>query len=292
MGAMTDMPANNTLVSAWTRTRNALTAAGVASPVFDARLLVERATGVTRLDILTDPHRPVAADAMARLEALAARRVAREPLAYILGHAAFWSLNFGVSPAVLTPRPDTETVVHAALAGVPEDKPCRVLDLGAGSGIILLSILHARPLARGVGIDASPEALAIAAANAKALGLEARATFQVGDWGVGVEGPFDLVVSNPPYIATHEIDALEPEVAVHEPRLALDGGPDGLDAYRRLMPDVTRLLKPGGRFALEIGQGQGEAVIALARAAGLDPELVRPDLTGIGRVVVGARPAG
>ena len=295
MGAMTDAPANDapdgdTLVSAWARTRNTLTAAGVASPVFDARLLVEAAAGVVRLDILTDPYRKVAPDAVARLDALAARRAAREPLAYILGRASFWSLDFAVNAAVLTPRPDTETVVHAALAGLPEDAPTRVLDLGAGSGVILLSILHARPLAQGVGVDKSPEAVAVARANAETLGLDGRARFVVGDWGAGLDGSFDAVVSNPPYIASAEIAGLEPEVAVHEPRLALDGGADGLHAYRKLMPDVFRLLRPGGRFALEIGLGQGDAVSALARAAGLDPELVRPDLTGIGRVVVGARP--
>ena len=296
MGAMTDASApatpkpTDTLVAAWTRTRDVLKAAGVASPAYDARQLVEAAVGVVRLDILTDPYRQVAPEAGARLDALAARRAGREPLAYILGHAAFWSLDFAVGPAVLTPRPDSETVVHAALAALPEDASARVLDLGTGSGILLLSILHARPLAEGVGIDASPAALAVARANAVALGLENRAGFAASDWGAGLAGPFDLVVSNPPYIATAEIDGLDPEVAVHEPRMALDGGDDGLDAYRRLMPDVFRLLAPGGRFALEIGQGQGDAVIAIARAAGLEPELVRPDLTGIGRVVVGARP--
>ncbi len=290
MGAMTDTPAA-TLVSAWTRTRNQLRAAGVTSPVFDARLLVEAAFGVARLDILTDPHRAVDAAALARLDGLAARRVAREPLAYILGRTEFWSLPFAVSDAVLTPRPDTETVVHAAVAALPEDIPVRVLDLGAGSGVILLSILHVRPLAEGIGVDASEAALDIARANATALGLDARVRFVKGDWGAGIEGAFDLVVSNPPYIASAEIETLEPEVAIHEPRLALDGGPDGLDAYRRLMPDVARLLRPGGRFALEIGQGQGDDVIAIARAAGLVPEAVRPDLTGVGRVVIGAKPA-
>ena len=288
MGAMTEATAM-TLVSAWTRTRNLLKAAGVASPVFDARLLVELATGVSRLDILTDPHREIPAEGVARLEALAARRAAREPLAYILGRTEFWSLPFGVTDAVLTPRPDTETVVHAALAALPEDMPVRVLDLGVGSGVILLSILHARPLAQGVGVDASAAALEVARQNAAALALDARARLITGNWGAGLEGTFDLVVSNPPYIATAEIETLDPEVAVHEPRLALDGGVDGLAAYRALMPDIFRLLRPGGRFVLEIGRGQGDDVMALARAAGLAPEGVRPDLTGIARVVIGAR---
>lgn len=284
MGAMT-----LTLVSAWTKARRALEAAGVDSPVFDARLLLETAAEVVRLDILTDPHRAISEEAGARLDALVARRVAREPLAYILGKQAFWSLDFAVGPAVLTPRPDTETVVTAALAALPEDAPARVLDLGVGSGAILLSILSARPLATGLGVDASPEALVFAQANAEALGLQDRVVMAHGDWGVGVAGPFDLVVSNPPYIVSAEIAGLQPEVSVHEPRLALDGGGDGLDAYRRLWPDVARLLKPGGRFAVEIGLGQGPDVSALATEAGLEVEAVKPDLTGIGRVVLGQK---
>jgi release factor glutamine methyltransferase len=284
MGAMT-----LTLVAAWTKARRALEAAGVDLPVFDARLLVEAAAEVKRLDILTDPHRLVSAEAAARLDALVARRAAREPLAYILGTKAFWSLDFAVGPAVLTPRPDTETVVEAALAALPADRAVRVLDLGVGSGAILLSILSALPLAAGVGVDASPEALVFAKANAVALGLADRAVLLHGDWGAGVEGPFDLVVSNPPYIPTGEIAGLEPEVSVHEPRLALDGGTDGLDAYRRLWPDVARLLMPGGRFAVEIGKGQGADVSALARAAGLEVEAIKHDLAGIGRVILGRK---
>jgi release factor glutamine methyltransferase len=285
MGAMT-----LTLVSAWTKARRTLEASGVDLPVFDARLLLEAATGVSRLDILTDPHRAVADDDGARLDALVARRAAREPIAYILGKKAFYSLDFAVGPAVLTPRPDTEMVVEAALAALAEDVPAEVLDLGVGSGAILLSILSARPEAAGIGVDASPDALVFAESNAAALGLSSRATFVHGDWGAGVSGPFDLIVSNPPYIPSGDIAGLEPEVSVHEPRLALDGGEDGLEAYRRLWPDVARLLKPGGRFCVEIGAGQGPDVTALARAAGLEVEAIKPDLAGIGRVVLGRRP--
>lgn len=287
---MADPLIQDTLVAAWTRTRNALKAAGVASPVLDARMLVEAAAGVTRLDIVTDPYRVVDADARATLDALTARRAAREPLAYILGVREFWSLSLAVSPAVLTPRPETETVVDAALAALPAESPARVLDLGTGSGAILLALLKERPAATGVGVDRSPAALAVAQANATALGLGARVTFLEGDWGQGLEGPFDVVVSNPPYIVAGEIDGLAPEVARHEPRLALDGGPDGLDAYRALLPDVARLLRPGGRFMLEIGRGQDGDVLALARAAGLEPEAVKPDLAGVGRVVLGHKP--
>lgn len=285
MGAMT-----LTLVSAWTKARRALEAAGVELPVFDARLLLEAATGVARLDILTDPHRPVSAEAAARLDALVARRAAREPVAYILGKKAFYALDFAVGPAVLTPRPDTEMVVEAALSALPKDAPARVLDLGVGSGAILLSILSARPQASGVGVDASPDAIVFAEANAAALGLTSRAVMHHGDWGEGIEGPFDLIVSNPPYIRSGDIAGLAPEVSVHEPRLALDGGEDGLAAYRRLWPDVARLLKPGGRFCVEIGAGQGPDVSTLARSAGLEVEAIKPDLAGIGRVVLGRRP--
>lgn len=280
-----------TLVSAWGRTRDALKTAGVDSPVMDARLLVEAAAGVARLDIVTDPQRPVSDDAMARLAALTARRVAREPLAYILGRKAFWSLNLAVTPAVLTPRPETEAVVEAGLAALGADAPVRVLDLGVGSGAILFAILAERPMAQGIGVDVSDAALAVARANAASLGLGARAQLLSGDWGEGLSGSFDLIVSNPPYIASAEIDGLEPEVR-HEPRGALDGGADGLDAYRRIAPDLARLLAPGGRFALEIGQGQGPDVMALLRAAGLEPDGLRPDLAGIGRVVTGGRRAG
>jgi release factor glutamine methyltransferase len=282
---------NLTLVAAWTKARRALEGAGVTLPVFDARLLLEAAAEVSRLDILTDPHRAIDEAAVARFDAMIARRVAREPVAYILGKKAFYSLDFAVGPAVLTPRPDTEMVVEAALAALPEGDAVRILDLGVGSGAILLSILAARAKATGLGIDASPDALVFAESNAAALGLSDRAVFAHGDWGAGVDGRFDLIVSNPPYIRAAEIEGLEPEVSVHEPRLALDGGADGLDAYRRLWPDVARLLKPGGRFAVEIGEGQGPDVSDLARTAGLDVEAIKPDLAGIGRVVLGHKPA-
>lgn len=285
MGAMT-----LTLVSAWTKARRTLEAAGVDLPVFDARLLLEAATGVARLDILTDPHRAISDEAGAALDALVARRAKREPIAYILGKKAFYALDFAVGPAVLTPRPDTEMVVEAALAALPEGQAADVLDLGVGSGAILLSVLASRPEAKGLGVDASPDALVFAESNAAALGLSDRATFVHGDWGDGVEGPFDLIVSNPPYIRSDDIAGLEPEVSVHEPHLALDGGGDGLDAYRRLWPDVARLLKPGGRFCVEIGAGQGPEVSALAKAAGLEVDAIKPDLAGIGRVVLGCRP--
>lgn len=283
-------PAAPTLVSAWTLTRNKLKAAGISTPVLDARALVEAATGVARLDILTDPYRPVAPAALEQLAALTARRAAREPLAYILGRRDFWSLTLSVTPDVLVPRPETETVVEAVLAAFAEQEAFSLLDLGVGSGAILLAVLSARPHATGTGVDASEGALAIAAANARRIGLADRVQLLRGDWGAALDGVYDAIVSNPPYIESEVIETLDPEVARHEPRLALDGGADGLEAYRRLLPDIARLLRRGGRFALEIGQGQEGAVIALAKAAGLVPEAVRPDLAGIGRVVTGVRP--
>lgn len=278
-----------TLVAAWTRARRALEAAGISTPVLDARALVEAATGVQRLEILTDPHRPIDETAFERLDALTARRAAREPLAYVMGVKEFWSMPLEVGPAVLCPRPETETLVHAALAAIGPDEPASLLDLGTGSGAILLAILKERPNVRGVGLDRSEDALRVAERNADRLGLAERAHFVGGDWGEGLEGPFDLIVSNPPYIVGGEIDALEPEVSQWEPRLALDGGDDGLAAYRVIARDLARLLRPGGRFALEIGLGQEGAVAEILRAERLHPEAPVADLAGVNRVVPGRK---
>lgn len=279
-----------TLVSAWARTRDALMAAGVDSPVLDARALVEAAVGVRRLDILTDPHRKVSEAATARLDAFVARRAAREPLAYILGRQGFWTLDLEVDPAVLVPRADTEAVVligRELLAGAAAP---RILDLGAGSGAILLALLAERADASGLGIDRSGPAVELARRNAAQAGLADRAAFQLGDWAHGIAEAFDLLVSNPPYVRTGDIDGLAPEVARYEPRAALDGGPDGLDAFRALAPQVRDRLKPGGGFALEVGIGQAGAAAGLLAAAGLAVLGVRPDLSGIDRVVYGRRP--
>lgn len=281
----------NTLVSSWTAARKRLEAIeGVDTPTFEARLLVEAATGVSRLEILTDPHRPVTDEVFARLEAMLARRQAREPVSHILGHKDFWTLRLQVSPAVLTPRPETEVLVKTALEIAPAR--ARVLDLGTGSGAILLALLSERADARGVGVDKSEAALAVARANAAALGFENRVQWRHGDWGEGLQGPFDLIVSNPPYVRTGAIALLAPEVSKYEPHIALDGGADGLDAYRLILRDLHRLLAPDGRWAVEVGAGQAEAVWALADQAGLSPGGVREDLAGIGRVVWGDRGEG
>ncbi len=281
---------SGTLVEAWTAARERLKAAGVDSPVMDARLLVEAATGTTRADIITDPRRVLTQGQIDAVEAVIARRERREPISHILGRKGFWKVMLRVTPDVLTPRPDTELLVSTALEAFPEPARFNLLDLGVGSGAVMLAILAERPAAKGLGIDISEEALAVARDNAASLGLEGRAAFLRSDWTAGLgEDGFDLVVSNPPYIATAVIDTLEPEVRDHEPRVALDGGADGLDAYRLLAPEILRVLKPGGRFAVEIGFDQGAAVTALFAAAGADALRLLKDLAGLDRVVAGSK---
>ncbi|HWE98553.1 MAG TPA: peptide chain release factor N(5)-glutamine methyltransferase, partial [Caulobacteraceae bacterium] len=261
-------------------------------PVIDARLLVEAAAEASRTDIIADPHRVLSDAQAATLDDYVARRERREPVSHILGRKGFWKIMLAVNSHVLTPRPDTETVVERALRHLPEDRAVSVLDLGVGSGAILLSILAERPAAKGLGVDVSEEALAVARENAANLGLAGRTVLLRGDWTTGLgDASFDLVVSNPPYIPSGDIAGLEPEVRDHEPRLALDGGPDGLDAYRLLAPEIMRVLKPGGRFAVEIGHDQSAAVEALFKAAGATHIETAMDLANRDRVVLGAKPA-
>jgi release factor glutamine methyltransferase len=212
-------------------------------------------------------------------------------MAYILGEREFWGLPFKVTPAVLVPRPDSETVIEAVLSLMPDRvRPWRILDLGTGSGCLLLTLLREYPEASGVGLDASPEALEVAQENARALGLVDRATLQSGDWRSSgwfdrAGGSFDLVVSNPPYIQSGVIGGLMPEVGRYEPRLALDGGRDGLDAYRAIAAGVPGLLVAGGRLAVEVGEGQAPEIERLFTHVGLAPAGRWRDLGGIERVV-------
>ncbi|HYD85853.1 MAG TPA: peptide chain release factor N(5)-glutamine methyltransferase [Vitreimonas sp.] len=280
-----------TLVSLWTDLRKRLEAAGVDTPVIDARLLLEAGAGVQRLDIVTDPRRSLSDAQVAAVEALALRRLDREPIGHILGRKAFWTLDLEVNADVLSPRPETELLVETALEILPKDKRARVLDLGVGSGAILLAILAERPFATGVGVDISDAALAVAKRNAEKLGFADRLELRSANWCEGLAHTFDLVVSNPPYIPTADIEGLEPEVARFEPRPALDGGADGLDAYRIIIAALPRLLAPYGAFAFEVGRGQADAVQALAQAGGLATETPRLDLAGIARVVAGRRAA-
>ncbi len=279
-----------TLLSAWTGAKQRLKAAGVDSPVIDARLLVQAAAGATRTDIVSDPYRPLSADQSAELDRLLIRRERREPISHILGVKGFWKIMLRVTPEVLTPRPETETILDVVLELYAQAARFSVLDLGVGSGAILLAILTERPGAMGLGVDVSEEALAVARENAANLGLAGRAALLRGDWTAGLadEG-FDLVVSNPPYIRSGDLAGLDPEVRDHEPRLALDGGPDGLTAYRRLAEEIPRVLRPGGRFALEIGWDQGAAVAALFTDAGAQGVRIVRDLGDRDRVVTGMK---
>jgi release factor glutamine methyltransferase len=268
-----------------------LQAAGIEDPRREAWLLLSAATGRSRAELVAGAVDHLSPAEDERLAALAARRLRREPMAYILGCREFWSLPFQVGPAVLVPRPETETVVEAALASVADRAArLRILDLGTGSGCLLLALLSELPHASGLGIDRSAAALAIARANAERLGLATRASFREGDWGAGLAGPFDLVVSNPPYVAGVDAAALAPEVRAFEPREALFAGADGLDAFRALAPDCARLLTADGVACLEIGQDQGGAVEAIMRRHGLRLAGSRPDLAGIERCLI-LRPA-
>jgi len=268
-----------------------LAAAGVADPGRDARLLVAQAAGVSADRLTLHLDQPLDAPAAARLEGFLAARAARQPMAQILGWRDFWRHRFQVTRDVLDPRPETETLVAAAL----EAPFARVLDLGTGSGAILLSLLAERPGATGLGTDLSDAALAVAQANARALGLAGRAAFRRADWFAGVAGGegarFDLIVSNPPYIAADEMAALSPEVRDWEPHLALTPGGDGLAAYRALAAGAAAHLAPGGRLLIEIGPTQGPAVMALMAAAGLARLDLRRDLDGRARVVLAQHPA-
>ncbi len=279
-----------TLLQAWQTAKKRLEAVGLTGPVIDARLLVEAAADATRTDIVTDPHRPLTPEQAATLDDYVRRREHREPVSHILGRKGFWKIMLQVTPDVLTPRPDTESILDVVLPAFPEGQAFSILDLGVGSGAILLAILAERPAARGLGVDVSEEALAVARDNAAHLGLASRVALLRGDWTQGLgDDTFDLVVSNPPYIASAVIETLEPEVRDHEPRIALDGGADGLDHYRVLAPQILRVLKPGGRFAVEIGYDQKDAVEALFREAGATQVATTRDLGDRDRVVAGAK---
>lgn len=269
----------------------ALTAAGIDNARFEARLLLSHATGMTVEQLIARGPDPAPAMVETALRELTARRVRREPMAYILGEREFWGLPFKVSAAVLVPRPDSETLIEAVLGLFPDrGRPLRIADLGLGSGCLLLTLLREYPQASGVGIDASPEALEMARLNAGALGVASRARLEAGDWREAgwagrLGGPFDLLVSNPPYIESATVDGLMPEVARYEPRLALDGGDDGLAAYRIIAREAPRLVVPGGWAVVEGGEGQAAEIAALFAAVGFTPGLPRQDLGGVDRVV-------
>ncbi|GHE55487.1 release factor glutamine methyltransferase [Camelimonas fluminis] len=259
-----------------------------------ARILFAGVLGLDLVQIIARPEAPLSGDERALLRAAAERCLAGEPPGRVLGRRAFWGMEFRLGPDTLEPRPDTETLVETALARLDLQKagnPLQILDLGTGTGCILIALLSELPGAFGVGVDLAPGAAAIARDNALANGVGERSGFMAGDWTEAIAtGLFDLVVSNPPYIESHALAGLDAGVRLHDPVLALDGGPDGLAPYRLLAPQAMRLLRPGGVAAFEVGAGQAADVAALMRVAGFAATQVAADLAGVMRVVSGVRP--
>lgn len=275
-----------TLAEALAAAARTLEAAEVEAPRREARLLLTHATGLDLAAQLRHSGDPMPSSDFA---ALVARRAAREPMALITGGQGFWSLDLAVSAATLIPRADSEALIEAALALRPDRAVARILDLGTGTGCLLLAALTEFPDAWGLGVDLSPAAVALARRNAAALGLAHRTAFIAGDWAAAVDARFDLVLANPPYIPTAEIAGLMEEVALHEPRSALDGGGDGLDAYRRIVAALPALLTQEGAAILELGIGQAEAVAGLARGVGLHVHPPYLDLAGVERACVATK---
>jgi release factor glutamine methyltransferase len=263
-----------------------LKAAGLESPAFEARALISGVLDLSREEMLAHPERPIAPAEEARLGDALTRRAAGEPLARITGLREFWSLPIRLGPDTLVPRPETETVVEAVLDHVADrNRDYSILDLGTGSGCILMALLAELPNARGFGVDRAEGCLEVAAENARRLEFSDRACFAAGDWGRGLAGGFDVIVANPPYIARGERAALPVEVRDFDPDLALFAGPDGLDAYRALAPDCARLLAPDGIGVVEIGAGQAEAIARIFKDSRLLVGLPRRDLAGRARAL-------
>ena len=269
------------------RAARTLAAAGVENAPREARRLAELALRAGPAEVFARRPSPLAPEEDAAFSRLLARRAARVPFARLAGEREFWSLSFRLVAATLVPRPETETLIEAALGRLSErGAGWRVLDLGTGSGCLLLALMSELPRASGLGVDANRAALDCARGNAARLGMAARTDWRQGDWAAGLEGPFDVVLANPPYVAEREWETLQPEVREHDPKLALVAGADGLAAYRRILPELPRLLARGGFACLEIGAGQAEAVGLLAAEAGLRVVEIRRDLAEIERCVV------
>ena len=272
--------------------------AGIESGMTDARALIGAALRLSRAQLLAQSDRLLEPREIATIDALAARRLKREPVSRILGRKEFWSLMLDVTPDVLVPRPDTETLIEAALDYVVRGglrlEPLRILDIGTGTGALMLALLQELPNARGIATDLSMPALHVARGNAERLHLDSRCSFVACNLADGVQGRFDLIVSNPPYIARGAIPSLDPEVRDYDPRLALDGGADGLDAYRAIAAGVPPLLAQGGRLIVEVGAGQAPPVTSLLEAAKFTVLSIRNDLAGIPRAISAkiALPAG
>lgn len=268
----------------------------IDSPELDARLLIGAALALDHTGLAVQAMRRVTEDEANILASFAQRRLSHEPVARILGHKEFWGLDLRLSDATLVPRPDTETIVAAALEIIRADavapKPLRIADIGTGSGAILLALLSELPAATGIGTDISEAALETAQLNANRLGLADRVSFVQCNYASALSGPFDLIVSNPPYIRSADIAALDHDVRDYDPRLALDGGADGLDAYRAITPQAAALLAPNGVLIFEVGHDQSEQVSHLMHLAGLTLSLPpKADLGGIHRAVMGRKAA-
>jgi release factor glutamine methyltransferase len=273
----------------------AFRARGLEEPQADARILAAHALALSRAQLISQADRELEPREVDALSSRAARRLGREPVSRILGRREFWALPLTIDYSVLDPRPETETVVELALDWITtrhlRNEKLRVLDIGTGSGALLLALLSELRAASGVATDKSVAALSLARANARRLGFADRCTFIACDFAATLRGPFDLIVSNPPYVSSGDIAELPPEVRDYDPRLALDGGEDGLDAYRAITTDALRLLVPRGRLIVELGQGQANAVNEIATAAGLSAEIpIRADLAGISRALCATAP--
>ena len=262
-------------------------------PAREARLTLFAACGLSTVAVIAAPDAPLG-PAAPLLGDFALRRAAGEPLSKIVGKREFWGLALSVSRDVLDPRPETETIIEAAvpLFGGRRREPLRILDLGVGSGALLCALLSEFPAAQGLGVDRSEDAVRVACTNLEACGLAGRAKVRVGDWTDGVDGPFDLIVSNPPYIPSSDIAGLPREVRDFDPRLALDGGADGLEAFRAIIPSSARLISPDGRLLVEVGAGQARSVLAIAAGAGFLAGATWRDLAGVERVVAAQAPQG
>jgi release factor glutamine methyltransferase len=259
---------------------------GIEDPAREARISLCAASGISPVALIIDPREPLGS-AASKVQEVATRRATGEPLSRIVGKREFWGLSFAITPYVLDPRPETETIVEAALSILTDRRqdPLNILDLGVGSGALLCALLTEFGAARGLGVDISADAAEVARSNLQASALSPRAEIRVGDWAIGLEGQFDLIVSNPPYIPTADLAGLPREVRDFDPSLALDGGIDGLDAYRRILPESRRLLAPGGWLLTELGAGQATDVSVIANQCGFTDVRTYQDLAGANRVM-------
>jgi release factor glutamine methyltransferase len=285
-----DLEASTARSEALASLENAFQISGIENPAREARISLCAASGLSPVALIIDPREPLGS-AASRVQEVAERRTTGEPLSRIVGKREFWGISFAITPHVLDPRPETETIVEAALAILCDrrEDPLSILDLGVGSGALLCALLGEFGAARGVGVDISAQAAEVAQGNLQACGLSPRAEIRVGDWSSGLVGRFDLIVSNPPYIPTADLAGLPHEVRNFDPALALDGGIDGLHAYRRILPESRRLLAPGGWLITELGAGQATDVSTIATECGFTDVRTYQDLAGVDRVLAAAR---